>query len=152
MKSRRQTRRPREVFLSHSSRDREIATQISDLLWRHDIPVWYSQTHLRGAQQWHDEIGAALNRCDWFIVLLSESAIRSRWVKHELVFALNSDRYENKVLPAKIGACDPAQLSWTLKNFQIVDFTSGFLKGCRSLLRTWGIRLQKSEHQLGGKA
>jgi len=94
---------------------------------------------LRGAQQWHDEIGAALNRCDWFIVLISKSAVKSKWVKHELVFALDSARYENKVLPVKIGACDPAQLSWTLKNFQIVDFTGGFMKGARALLRIWGI-------------
>lgn len=143
MKPRRRLSRPREVFLSHSSRDRRVATRIADVLRRHGIPVWYSRTHLRGAQQWHDEIGDALNRCDWFIVLVSKSAVGSRWVKHELVFALDSERYENKVLPVKIGACDPAQLSWTLKNFQIVDFTRGFLKGSRALLRTWRIRLRQ---------
>jgi hypothetical protein len=142
MKSRRRQSRPREVFLSHSSRDRHVATRIAEMLRHHGIPVWYSRTHLRGAQQWHDEIGDALNRCDWFIVLLSKSAIGSRWVKHELVFALDSERYENKVLPVKIRACDPAQLSWTLKNFQIIDFTGGFVKGCRALLRTWRIRLR----------
>src|SRR5882724_7663451 len=123
MKPRRRLRRPREVFLSHSSRDRKFATRIATFLRHHGIPVWYSQTHLRGAQQWHDEIGVALKRRDWFIVLVSRSSVSSRWVKHELVFALNSQRYENKVLPVKIGTCDPAQLSWTLQNFQIVDFT-----------------------------
>jgi len=143
MKSRRRLRRPSEVFLSHSSRDRRIATRIAAILRDHGIPVWYSQTHLRGAQQWHDEIGVALNRCDWFIVLVSKSAVASRWVKHELVFALNSQRYENKVLPVKIGACDPAELSWTLQNFQIVDFTSGFLKGARALLHTWRVQFRQ---------
>ncbi len=101
MKSRRRQSRPREVFLSHSSRDRHVATRIAEVLRHHGIPVWYSRTHLRGAQQWHDEIGDALNRCDWFIVLLSKSAIGSRWVKHELVFALDSEGYENKVLPGE---------------------------------------------------
>ena len=118
--------------------------RIAELLRRHGISVWFSRTHLRGAQQWHDEIGVALNRCDWFIVLLSPSAMRSRWVKHELLFALDSDRYEDKVLPVKIDPCDPAQLSWTLKNFQIVDFTRGFTKGTRSLLRTWRMRLKET--------
>jgi hypothetical protein len=119
--------------------------RIADLLRRHAIPVWFSQTHLRGAQQWHDEIGVALNRCDWFVVLISQSAVASRWVKHELVFALDSERYENKVLPVKIGPCDPAQLSWTLKNFQIIDFTRGFTKGARALLRTWRIQLESKQ-------
>ena len=145
MKRTRRFRRPREIFLSHATADRRTATQIADILRRHRIAVWYSRTHLRGAQQWHDEIGAALNRCDWFIVLVSKAAIRSRWVKHELVFALQSDRYEKRILPIQIRACDPAELSWTLKNFQIVDFTGGFLKGSRALLRTWGIRLQISK-------
>jgi hypothetical protein len=145
MKARRRVCRPREVFLSHSSRDRRVAMRIADLLRRHGIPVWFSRTHLRGAQQWHDEIGVALNRCDWFIVLLSPSAMGSRWVKYELLFALDSDRYENKVLPLKIDPCDPAQLSWTLKNFQIVDFTRSFAKGSRALLRTWRMRLQPKE-------
>jgi hypothetical protein len=112
------------------------------MLRRHGVPVWYSQTHLRGAQQWHDEIGAALNRCDWFIVLVSKSAINSKWVKHELVFALDSARYENRVLPVQIGKCDSALLSWTLKNFQIVNFTGDFTKGSRALLRTWGIAFE----------
>ncbi len=142
MKRRRASRKPREVFLSHSSRDRWIASRIADMLRCHGIAVWYSRTHLRGAQQWHDQIGAALNRCDWFVVLVSKSSIKAKWVKHELVFALNSDRYENKVLPVQIGSCDPAELSWTLKNFQIVDFTRGFGLGCRALLRTWGIRFR----------
>src|SRR6266540_793733 len=112
MKSRRRSGPPREVFLSHSSRDRRIASRIANMLRRHGVLVWYSQTHLRGAQQWHDEIGAALNRCDWFVVLVPKSAINSKWVKHELVFALDSARYENRVLPAQIGKCDPSLLSW----------------------------------------
>lgn len=146
------SRRPKQAFLSHSSHDRKIASRIAEVLSQHGILVWYSRTHLRGAQQWHDEIGAALKRCDWFIVLVSKAAIKSKWVKHELVFALNSHRYENKVLPVKISACDPARLSWTLNNFQIIDFTRGFTIGCRSLLRTWRIKFRKSEANLRQKS
>jgi hypothetical protein len=145
MKSQQRSHRPREIFLSHASSDRRIASRIAEMVRRHGVAVWYSRTHLRGAQQWHDEIGEALNRCDWFIVLVSKAAIKSRWVKHELVFALQSDRYEKRILPVQISACDPAQLSWTLKNFQIVDFTTGFIKGSRALLRTWGIKLREKK-------
>jgi hypothetical protein len=107
--------------------------------------VWYSRTHLRGAQQWHDEIGAALKRCDWFVVLLSKPATRSKWVKRELLYALRSDHYENKILPVHIGVCDPAKLSWTIEDFQTIDFTPGFTKGCRALLRTWGMEVSKKK-------
>jgi hypothetical protein len=141
MKIKRRSRLPREVFGSHATTDRQSASRIADVLANNNVPVWYSRTNLRGAQQWHDEIGAALKRCDWFVVLLSKSATESKWVKRELLFALRSARYENRILPVKIASCDPANLSWTLEDFQMVDFTGGFTKGCRSLLRTWGVGL-----------
>jgi TIR domain len=89
---------PSEVFLSHSSVDRSIADEVADLLRRHGIPLWYSPTEIRGAQQWHDEIGDALKRCDWFVVLLSPNSVVSPWVKRELMFALKEQRYADKML------------------------------------------------------
>ena len=51
---------PHEAFLSHSSLDQDFFTSLADGLRRHRVPVWYSRTNIMGAQQWHDEIGAAL--------------------------------------------------------------------------------------------
>ena len=133
---------PREVFLSHASGDRKTARRLAETLRRHGVPVWYSETNLVGAQQWHDEIGKALARCDWFIVVLSPKATRSEWVKWELLYALQQVRYRNRIVPILYRACDPDKLSWTLDGFQRVDFTQDFVKGCESLLRTWGIGYQ----------
>ena|SRR2546427_2421434 len=59
--------------------------------------------NILGAQQWHDEIGAALRRCDWFVLVLSPNAIESIWVKRELLFSLQQNRFEDKIIngPAK---------------------------------------------------
>jgi len=120
-----------------------MATRLASLLRAHGVPVWYSQTQLLGAQQWHDEIGAALRRCDWFLLLLSPSATKSQWVKRELLYALQSPRFEDRILPVRYRACDSSRLSWTLDGFQAVDFTVGFEHGARQLLRTWGLGLAK---------
>lgn len=68
---------PQEIFLSHSSADRIIADSVVATLRNHGNPVWYSQTNILGAQQWHDEIGKALKRCDWFVVILSPDSVKS---------------------------------------------------------------------------
>lgn len=81
---RRSRRPPREVFLSHAAQDRKFATRLSKLLKHHRVAVWYSRKNLRGAQQWHDEIGKALERCDWFLLVLSPDSVKSMWVKREL--------------------------------------------------------------------
>lgn len=101
------------------------------------IPFWYSKRHLVGAQQWHDEIGKALKSCDWFLVVISPAAVRSKWVKRELMYALNDDRYENRIIPLLYKPCDTEALSWTLASLQRVDFSKNFEESCRELTKIW---------------
>lgn len=120
-----------------------MVSQIAAVLRSHGVPVWYSQTNLLGAQQWHDEIGAALARCDWFAILLTPQAAASKWVKRELLYALRTARYDQRIVPINYRQCDSSQLSWTLDDFQAVDFTGKFDNGCRALLRRWGLGFNK---------
>jgi hypothetical protein len=129
----------REVFLSHSSKDRNFVVRLARVLKRHKIRYWYSATHIAGAKQWHDEIGHALGRCDWFLVVLTPDSVRSPWVKRELLFALNEYRYSERIIPVLRKPCEYSRLSWTLPEFQIVDLTGNFDVGCRQLLRVWGL-------------
>lgn len=133
-------RRPKEVFVSHSHRDVQHAARLVTELQRHGIKSFFSPHSIRGAQQWHDEIGAALRRCDWFAVILSPASVRSMWVKRELVYALSQPRYENRIAPLLFKTCDFEQLSWALVPSQFIDFRSEFESGCRRLLQTWGCR------------
>ena len=107
------------------------------MIREHGIPVWYSDTNIRGAQQWHDEIGAALRRCDWFVVVLTPDAVESRWVKRELLFSLQQDRFDGRIAPILYRSCNHDELSWTLASLQMVDFREDFDQGCRDLLRIW---------------
>jgi len=132
--------KPKLVFLSHASKDRKCVDKIAAVLHKQGIRVWYSRTHLGGAQQWQQEIGKALKRCDWFIVVLSPSAVKSKWVKHEIAYALIKPQYEDKIIPVLIADCDHEKLNWTLATFQMIDLTGSFARGCRDLLRIWGLR------------
>jgi hypothetical protein len=130
---------PKEIFLSHSDKDRRFAAALVRTLQRHGLPTWYSRKNIVGAQQWHDEIGAALGRCDWFMLILSGNSVQSKWVKHELMFALNHNQYNSRIVPLLYQDCDYEALSWTLSGFQMVNFRSGFAVGIRDLLRIWGV-------------
>ena len=138
--ARARARRPTEVFLAHASVDRAFANRLVNILRAGRVPVWYSSTNIMGAQQWHDEIGAALARCDWFVVVLSRASIASPWVKHELLYALNDRRYRTHIVPILYRPCNWRALSWTLNAIQRIDFRGSFADGCRELLRVWGLR------------
>ncbi len=132
-----------EIFLSHSNLDQSFVSVIADLLRRHGLPVWHSQTNIIGPRQWHDEIGSALKRCEWFLLVLSPNSVSSSWVKHEVLYALNKNQYADKIIPLLYQPCEYEQLSWTLPQLQIVDFTHDFENGCRTLLRIWGLGYKK---------
>ena len=145
-------RRPREVFLSHAHEDRLFLNRLTKVLRNHGIPYWYSKAHLVGAQQWHDEIGRALGRCDWFLVVLSPAATKSEWVKRELVYALHEQRYTGRIIPVHLLPCNYNRLSWTLGEFQTVDFANDFHEGCRSLLKIWGREFAEPKSKMRGKS
>lgn len=133
-------RRPRRLFVSHATADRRFLNKLTSVFNEHNIPFWYSRTHIRGAQQWHDDIGAALRRCDWFLLVLTPAAVRSKWVKRELLYVLQEDRYEKRIIPLVVKPCKFKRLSWTLASFEFIDLSKDFEAGCRNLLRIWGLR------------
>lgn len=136
---------PKEVFLSHSSRNRDKAAEVATTLRNHGVPVWYSPTNVRSAQQWQEEIGSALRRCDWFVVLLSEESVESKWVKRELNYALIHSQYDDHILPIRLDGCDPEKLSWTLDIFQRVELNGAPDKAYVEILNTWGLGYDASK-------
>ena len=63
----------------------------------------------------------------------------SKWVKRELLFSLQQDRFDGRIAPILYRSCNHDDLSWTLASLQMVDFREDFDQGCRELLRIWGI-------------
>lgn len=131
---------PLELFLSHSSRDREVAQRLAELLRSHGIPVFYSPENIVGSQQWQNEILNALVRCDWFAVLITPDAVDSMWVQRECAYAFKERRYNDRIVPIVLRPCELESIRW-LELWQMVDLSADFREGCRQLLRVWGIGL-----------
>lgn len=127
-----------EIFVSHSSADRGFVADLAAALRRHGLPAWYSGTDIVGASQWHDEIGAALARCGWFVLVLSPEAVGSMWVRRELQFALRQPRLDGRIVPVVRRDCDYEALSWTLGGMQFIDARRGLGRAGPELLRVWG--------------
>jgi len=133
---------PQEAFLSHASADRAFVKRLAKVMMAHGVRVWFSEAHLLTGEDWHDRIGKALARCDWFLLVLSPQSVKSKWVKRELLYALQEDRYGERILPLLRKECKYRHLSWTLRSLQFVDFTRGFAEGCQALFRRWGLKFR----------
>ncbi len=80
-----------------------------------------------------------MSRCNWFVVILTPNSVKSDWVKHELMFALNDKRYKGRIVPLLYKPCMYQKLSWTLPAAQMIDFTKKLADGYRALLKVWGM-------------
>jgi hypothetical protein len=151
MAPKRPNKKPKEAFLSHSSKNLAFSSRLAKNLTNYNVNTFYSRKHIVGAQEWHDEIGEALKRCDWFLLVLSPQAVNSKWVKHELIYALQQNRYRGRIVPILYKSCDINKLSWTLSGFQHIDFRKGFDKGIQALLSLWKIKYVSKPNQKRSK-
>ena len=124
-----------ELFLSHASPDREFVERLAGALDKADISCFYGKRPIASALQWHDELGEALANSNWFVLILTPSAVRSMWVKRELLFALQAIGYKDRIVPLLVKKCEANKLSWTLDSFEHIDFARRFKPGCAGLIR-----------------
>ena len=108
--------RPLQVFLCHSSGDKEAVRTLYDKLHIEGIDPWLDEEKLLPGQDWEQEIKKAVRTSDVVLVCLSRKSInKSGFVQKEIKYAL--DIAEEKpegtiyIIPLKLEECDiPDQL------------------------------------------
>jgi hypothetical protein len=101
------------------------------------INDWFSPHLILGSEVWVAEFGKALQRCDWFLVVLSPAAVKSMWVEREVNYAVIEKRLRNRIVPVVWRPCEAEALSWVLPQLQRVELGRDFARGCAELLRIW---------------
>ncbi len=128
------------IFLSHSSKDRQFADDLAELFRLHYVETWYSNRDIL-AGPWEPEIYKGLDLCDSFLVILSDDAIRSDWVRKEVELAMQDPRYfeRGRIVPVLARPCDWQTIDAKLDRFQLIDFTKDRDESIRRLLHFWQI-------------
>ncbi|MBL8829631.1 MAG: toll/interleukin-1 receptor domain-containing protein [Planctomycetaceae bacterium] len=142
---RRKTRKPKQLFLSHSHANHAFTVKVAHVLRDHGITVWFAPHQILGADQWQDEIGQALEASDWLAVVLSPDSAKSMWVKREVQYALKEQRFEDRIIPIHFRNHAKIPWAWPLSNFQAIDFRKSFTSAAAKLLQVWGIQLQNNQ-------
>lgn len=98
------TKKTSSVFLSHSSKDAEFVGRLAAELKTHGIEFWLDDHELDIGDPLYHTIGEAIEKADYFAVVLSQNSIDSNWVQNELNLALNREFSEGRtvILPIMI--------------------------------------------------
>ncbi len=85
-----------DIFISYSSKDREHAEQLTELLVSAGLSVWIDRSGIEVSTSWSKEIVQAINECKAFVVLLSPNSLASHNVIKEVSLASEKRK---KILP-----------------------------------------------------
>jgi hypothetical protein len=79
------------VFVSYAHKD--SAAVFPEIAWLHDrgYKIWYDEG-IDPGNEWPDEVAKALEKCAFFVVFVSPTAVSSKNVKNEINFALNEEK------------------------------------------------------------
>lgn len=141
-----------KVFISHATTDRNRAKRLGRILGEHGIEYWFSREHLIHGHSWYKGIGEALGRCNWLVIVATPSAVKNKWVRDEVTYALVERRYKNRVVPLLFEDCKLRKLAWSLLSIQYLDFRKGWHPAVDQLLARLGVRRPRvGRITLGGR-
>jgi hypothetical protein len=97
-----------KVFISYQNADKEFAGLLADKLRQQNMEVWFDKFNLVIGDSLTESIDRGIIESDFFILLISDAALKSNWVKKEYqaanARALNEGKM--KILPVMLEDCD----------------------------------------------
>jgi formylglycine-generating enzyme required for sulfatase activity len=131
--STKETRDPRQIFLSHATADAELAHELAGDLRAEGWAVWIAPESIRPGEKWVEAINRGLETSGVFVVMLTPDAVSSRWVNTETDAAVEM-QHEGLIefIPLEVTPSEPKRL-W--RQYQFVRFRESYESGLAALLR-----------------
>lgn len=115
-----------DVFISHSSKDTNIADAICSTLEMNNISCWIAPRDIRPGSEWAEEINSAIENSRAMVLVFSENSNNSTQVVKELNLAINNRLI---VLPFKIDDSTPTgSMKYYLSDTHWLDALNGNIK------------------------
>jgi formylglycine-generating enzyme required for sulfatase activity len=113
-------RNPKQIFVSHSSKDATLAYQIAHDLKTASYSIFITPESIRPGEKWAPAIDRGLDESGLFLVLLTPNAMKSNWVIDETYIAIEAaNRNEMRVLLLDV---QPCSVPGTWRQRQFVSF------------------------------
>ena len=131
------------LFVSHSHKDDVFTQRLVSDLHAAGAEVWVDVAGIRHGN-FMQRIDEALQRCDWMVLVLTPSAIASRYVEEEVYTALHRVKqgYMRAVIPMLATSCVPGSIPPQWDVLQRYDATHSYPTALARLLIALGLAQQ----------
>lgn len=109
------------IFISHATSDRQFVNdKLVGLVSAVGFDPWIAENDIESAEEWERSIKSGLESSDCVLILISQAAIRSQWVKAEVAWAVQN-RW-GRILPVRIDNSDATEINLLIPQLQILDY------------------------------
>lgn len=108
------------IFISHSSKNNDMASQIAEGLRDAGFNVWLDLDSIPDGSRWLAEIQQGVENCGALLIVMSHPARGSQWVEREALLAMELRK------PLFIALIDDVPLPLHLIDRQFTDFRAEF--------------------------
>ena len=127
-----------QVFLSHTTKDKDIVEAIGAFLTSKGLTVWIDSWRMTAGDSLVDKIGEGIEASDRLVVCLTPESVESNWVKKEVSTGLVMELAEVKGLGEKFvvpALLIPCKVPIMLRDKLYANFTNkAFDAACEELL------------------
>jgi hypothetical protein len=122
-----------DIFISHSSRDKEAATHLATTLNFCSVDVWLDDWELEVGQSLTDEIAKAMDDARYIAILITENYNKTVWTKTEYKKALAREQKEGRtvMLPLIVGK---AEVPDFIEDKIYIDLRTDYFAGITQLV------------------
>ena len=130
-----------KVYLSHAQSDERLAARVSRILEDAGLQVWDATREIMPGDNWAATLGNALQESQAMVVLVTPDAMRSKWVRWEIEYALGQIRFRERLIPVVAGDPDDLEredVPWILRRLKMIKLADhgNEEEGIREVART----------------
>lgn len=122
----------KQVFISYAHQDATFAQKLATDLRQNGRSVWIAPGSIRPGEKWLEAISRGLVESGVFVLVLTDTAVASPWVRDETNVAIElSKEGKLRFIPLEVESCDIPPL-WRV--YQRIPFQASYEAGLRALL------------------
>ncbi len=115
-----------DVFVSHASEDAELVQAICDTFDKNGIPYWVSTKHIKLGEDFASVIPPAIAASKIMLVVLSQHAVASSYVRREVDIAVKREKLIIPVIVGDVQMTDSMEFYLSTSQFLFYSNTQSF--------------------------
>jgi TIR domain-containing protein len=115
-----------KVFISYSSKDEALATELVTSLEDAGLDAWYSKREVLPGDNWAEKIASGLKESNAMVVLVTPDSLESDAVQSSISYALGDKSFSKRLIPVIVGETKdfPAdKMPWIFKRLHTINLS-----------------------------